>query len=265
VPGGFGRRPSVEMLARLRAALEQGVGDAQATLDFVLTLPPQDAGRSETAYAAAWPATGYGYEAADQIAVEHKGRRVLVPASGYRTVLAERTVEHSHARHSRWKGAPLTVGSLARIAVNGDRLPASGAAAAARLGLVPPFEDPLANNAAQVVELVADVERALELVDQLLRRPAEPEAAAPVLPRAGTGTAALEAPRGLLIHSYRYGDDGRLQQADIITPTAINAASIEHRLKAAVEQSPARDEATLTHTIEMVVRAYDPCLSCSVH
>jgi coenzyme F420-reducing hydrogenase alpha subunit len=99
----------------------------------------------------------------------------------------------------------------------------------------------------------------------LLDLPAGGEPAAPVVPREGQGTAALEAPRGLLIHSYRYDADGCLQHADVITPTAINAASVEYRLRKAVEQSPERDEASLTRRIEMVVRAYDPCLSCSVH
>jgi coenzyme F420-reducing hydrogenase alpha subunit len=265
VPGGFGSRPSMDKLVRLRAALAQGVADVQTTLDFVAALPPQDAGRSDSAYAATWLPAGYGYEAADQIAIELRGQRELVPAAAYRTILAERTVAHSHAKHSRWDGTPITVGALARLAVNGGRLPPSGVAAAARLGLVPPFEDPLANNAAQVVELVVDVERALELVDRLLHAPAAPAPPVPIVPREGQGTAALEAPRGLLIHSYTYDRQGRLQQADIITPTAINAASIEHRLRKAVEQSPARDEASLTHRLEMVVRAYDPCLSCSVH
>jgi sulfhydrogenase subunit alpha len=228
-------------------------------------MPPQDAGRSDSAYAAVWLPAGYGYEAGDEIAIELRGRRELVPAAAYRTILSERTVPHSHARHSRWDGTPITVGALARLAVNGGRLPPSGVAAAARLGLTPPFEDPLANNPAQVVELVVDVERALELVDRLLHGPAAPAPPVPVEPREGQGTAALEAPRGLLIHSYTYDRHGRLQQADIITPTAINAASIEHRLRRAVEQNPARDEASLTHLVEMVVRAYDPCLSCSVH
>ena len=49
--------------------------------------------------------------------------------------------------------------------------------------------------------------------------------------------AAVEAPRGLLGHSYRYDDAGRLVTADVVTPTALNAASVEHRLRAAVEQS----------------------------
>ena len=53
--------------------------------------------------------------------------------------------------------------------------------------------------------------------------------------------------------------------ADVITPMAFNAASIEDHLRRTAEQSPEKDTATLTRRLEMIVRAYDPCISCSVH
>lgn len=156
------------------------------------------------------------------------------------------------------------VGALARLVVNGDLLPASGRQAIERVGLARPYLDPLDNNRAQAVELFVDIARAIELVDEELAATdsAEP---APSRVRAGTGTGAGEAPRGTLIHSYRYNEDGRLQAADVITPTALNAASIEHRLRRAVEIGPHDDPDVLRRRLEMVVRAYDPCISCSVH
>jgi sulfhydrogenase subunit alpha len=74
-----------------------------------------------------------------------------------------------------------------------------------------------------------------------------------------------EAPRGLLFHSYAYDDEGRLLSADVITPTALNAASIEHHLRRTVEQNAGEDEPAIRKKLEMIVRAYDPCISCSVH
>ena len=53
--------------------------------------------------------------------------------------------------------------------------------------------------------------------------------------------------------------------ADVITPTALNAASIEQHFRRAVEQSTERDEAALGKRLQMIARAYDPCISCSVH
>ena len=87
----------------------------------------------------------------------------------------------------------------------------------------------------------------------------------PVHPRAGTGTAITEAPRGLLIHSYTYDADGRIASADVITPTALNAASMEMHFRRAVEQCTERDEGVIGRRLQMIARAYDPCISCSVH
>ena len=74
------------------------------------------------------------------------------------------------------------------------------------------------NNKAQALELINDVERPLEIIEHLLRDGIKDEPAMPVHPRAGTGSAITEAPRGLLIHSYTYDDEGRIVSADVITP-----------------------------------------------
>jgi sulfhydrogenase subunit alpha len=92
-----------------------------------------------------------------------------------------------------------------------------------------------------------------------------PERPLPVRPRAGTGTAVTEAPRGLLVHSYTYDDAGVVTAADVITPTAMNAASIEQHFQATIHQNPTLDDTALKLRLEMVARAYDPCISCSVH
>ena len=68
-----------------------------------------------------------------------------------------------------------------------------------------------------------------------------------------------------LVHSYTYDAAGRIRAADIITPTAMNAAMLETHLRAAVGVSDPQDEAALKRRLEMVARAYDPCISCSVH
>jgi sulfhydrogenase subunit alpha len=51
----------------------------------------------------------------------------------------------------------------------------------------------------------------------------------------------------------------------VITPTALNAASLELHFRRAVEQCADREESVLTKRLQMIARAYDPCISCSVH
>ena len=85
-------------------------------------------------------------------------------------------------------------------------------------------------------------------------------------PRKGAGTAAIEAPRGALIHSYAFDASGRCRAADIVTPTAINQAAMEQDLLALAQtMGGAADERELTAALERLVRAYDPCISCAVH
>ncbi len=264
VVGGFSAHPDTESLLHLRAALLDGRRDVATALDVVAALPAADVGRSQSAYAALRTVGTYGYSG-DEIAIEGAGPSVTVPVPAYRTFAQERTVAHSHAKHSLWNGTPVMVGALARLVVNGSALPPTAQQAAERLGLVPPFDDPLDNTRAQMVEMVADVDHALQLVEQLLAGGEPSEPAPPVTTRAGTGTAAVEAPRGLLVHSYRYDQHGRIVEADVVTPTAFNAASVEYRLCRAVEQATDRSPDPLRRRLEMLIRAYDPCISCAVH
>lgn len=265
VVGGFSRFPTEEALLALRAALLDAQQDAATALELVAQLPRVDVGHSPSAYAALRANGTYGYAGGQEIGIVSDGRTAAVPVSAYRSITREQTVPHSHAKHSHWNGTPFMVGALARLAVNGDLLPPAGARAMTHVGLAHPFVDPLDNNRAQAVELLVDVQQALTMVEEELAEPRDLPAAAPVRVRAGAGTGAVEAPRGLLVHSYRYNEDGRLQTADVITPTALNAASIEQRLRCAVELSPHDDPDTLRRRLEMVVRAYDPCISCAVH
>ncbi len=265
VVGGFGSWPTQNDLLALREGLLQGREDVAAAVDLMASLPPVDIGRSPSAYAALRMTGFYGYASGHEILVESSGRTVSVPVTAYRSITREQTVPHSHAKHSRWNGTPFMVGAIARLAVNGDHLPAGGARVAQRLGLTGESDDPQDNTRAQVVELAVDVDRALELVEHLLAEGDCVEAPVPVTPRAGTGTGAIEAPRGLLIHSYRYDERGLVEEADVVTPTALNAASVEHRLRRAVEQVSDRDAARIRRRAEMLVRAYDPCISCAVH
>jgi sulfhydrogenase subunit alpha len=264
VPGGFGALPSVDQLNALRAGLEQAVEDSKATLDLLAGLPPADFCQTPTVFAGLNMNGDYGYYAGDEVIVKANGRQEKVRAADYRKLTNEKAVAHSHAKHSTFDGKPFMVGALARLTVNA--LPDDAAAAAVRrLGLRLPSGNPMDNNKAQAVELIYDIGRALAIVEKLLGEGLNEAPRVPVTPKAGAGTAVTEAPRGLLFHSYTYDADGKIVSGDVITPTAINAASIEDHFRHAVEQSADKSVPALTRKLEMIARAYDPCISCSVH
>jgi len=81
----------------------------------------------------------------------------------------------------------------------------------------------------------------------------------------GEGVGLAEVPRGLLIHHYQIGGDGLMTGANCIIPTNQNVANIELDMKALVPQVMDKPEDAMRLDLEMLVRAYDPCISCSVH
>ncbi|GAH15027.1 unnamed protein product [marine sediment metagenome] len=79
------------------------------------------------------------------------------------------------------------------------------------------------------------------------------------------GVGVVEAPRGLLVHEYKFNDDGMIESANCIIPTAQNLANIEADMRKLVPEILDRPKEEITLLLEMLVRAYDPCISCSTH
>lgn len=265
VIGGFGRVPAEDQLIALREALLAGIADCRTAVDLLATLPPADFCHTGTVFAALDSQGGYGYFHGEEVTIVTNGARTQLAGEDYLSFTNERAVPHSHAKHSSFNGRPYMVGALARLTAHHEKLDGEAHEVMRKLGLALPSDDPMDNNKAQAVELSADLRLALETVEQLLAKGAVDEAPAAFRPRAGAGTAVTEAPRGILIHSYRYDEEGRIAAADVITPTALNAASVEDHLRCSVEQAGTRETAELQRRLEMIVRAYDPCISCSVH
>jgi NAD-reducing hydrogenase large subunit len=71
------------------------------------------------------------------------------------------------------------------------------------------------------------------------------------------GVGWVDGPRGLLVHRYQTGADGRLASAQILTPTAQNEPWLADLLLAAASGS------TSALDLEDAVREADPCLPCS--
>ena len=85
-------------------------------------------------------------------------------------------------------------------------------------------------------------------------------------PLAGRGIGLAEVPRGLLVHDYDYDADGVCTRANCVIPTAMNLGNVDLDMQAYVPRViAARSQDQIAHDLEMLVRAYDPCISCSVH
>jgi len=114
---------------------------------------------------------------------------------------------------------------------------------------------------ARALEVVNAIDDCVEIIDRVPLRDEDRSYEV----RSGIGFAVTEAPRGILYHSYKIGDDGSVKKADIVTPTAQNARNIENDLRELVPSMADLTDEEATLRCEMLVRAYDPCISCSVH
>ena len=117
---------------------------------------------------------------------------------------------------------------------------------------------------AQVVEAIHATEDSIELINRLVETGVSEEPEVKQI-QAGRGIGAVEAPRGILFHDYTYGADGILKEANCIIPTNQNHNNIQHDMEALVPTILDRPQDEIRLMLEMLVRAYDPCISCSTH
>ncbi len=184
--------------------------------------------------------------------------------------IEEYPVGHSAAflARARRTGRPYMTAALARVNASWDALSKDARYAAAKAGLRPPEYNPFANNIAQAVELVDVLDRCAALCRRLAADEFEGlSAPVPFEVCAGRGVGFTEAPRGALFHILDIDGDGRIERASIMTPTAQNIANLEADMRQLAGKMVAGgyDADLITLEVEKLVRAYDPCLSCSVH
>ncbi len=265
VPGGFTRVPTAEQLGAIRERLISLRPDVEALTEMVATLAVPDLRRARTFLALAGGEDGDGRAwASFNRGVVRSSGGLRVDEDRYEEAIEEVQVPHAMALRLRLRGgeAPM-VGALARLNLGHERLPPRVRDLAGHVGLAPPEPNPYRNNLAQAVEIAHCFELCIDEIAELAPRPEEP--ARPT--RGGRGAALTEAPRGLLYHAYEVDRRGVVRHARIITPTVHNFACLEDDLRALVAQQleAGAGDAELRRRCEMLVRAYDPCFSCSVH
>ena len=262
IVGGFGKLPTEAQLLDLKEQLEKGLEQSLAAFSLVSSLDIPDFCVSPDIYAAL-SSDGLGYSLFGDKIILSTGETKQIGA--YKDICCEMVVPYSHAKHSRFNNYPFMVGALARIALNGKKLSGQARQTREKLGIDWFSGNPFHNNVAQAIEIIYSIENAIEIIDELLTTGLKVEKPVDIKNRPGIGIGAVEAPRGTLYHSYRFDEAGRLAEADIVTPTAQNLANVEKDLRICVEGSIQESNESITSKLEMVVRAYDPCISCAVH
>lgn len=182
--------------------------------------------------------------------------------------LEEYEVPHSGALFTRSVKSkkPVFTSALSRINASWSNLSRQAKVMSAKAGLRPTEKNPMKNNLAQAIELVDSLIRCSAICRDLAYMEGD---STPVdfEVKAGRGVGMTEAPRGVVFHDLEFDDTGRIVHASIITPTAQNLGALEADMRQLAEilAEENLDEEYIRMEIAKLVRAYDPCISCSVH
>lgn len=260
--GGFGKLPTETELRELKKSLEDTIPKLETVADLVLSLAGNlpDFER-DTEYVALVEPGRYPFYHG------HIGSTdipEMVDIHEFESVVNEYVPPQSTAKWTKWHRDSYAVGALARFNLNSDNLLPLATKTAKAFGLKKGCCNPYMNSVVQVVESVQVVERALQFIDEILTAGIKPETPQ-VVPKAGVGVGVVEAPRGILFHRYAFDDDGRCMSANICIPTNQNHGNIQKDFEALVPQITNRDQEEIRQMLEMLVRSYDPCISCSTH
>lgn len=258
--GGFTHLPTVKEMLAMRERLVVAREDMDETIALLKTLPwPQF--ERETEYVSLQKDDEYAF--IDGRIATTDGFTYEIPE--YRQVTNEYCVPHSTAKHAKHNRDSYMVGALARFNNNYHQLHPRAKAAAGELGMEPIVANSFLNSGAQAVEMVHCVEDSINLIDELVDRGLKEEPLYQFQGKGGDGVGSCDVPRGILFHSYEIDDEGLIQGANCIIPTGQNYANMEADMRALVPQILDRPQEEITHMMEMLIRAYDPCISCSTH
>lgn len=260
--GGMTKVPTEEELLELKKMIEDAVPDVKTIAKVVLG--PADklpAFERDTEYVALVQPDHYTFYHGDIGSTDADGP---VPVGDWESVVNEYVSPQSTAKWCKWHRDAYAVGALARFNLNAGSLLPLAKEVAKSFGLEKGCCNPYMNNVAQVVECAQVLEHALQLIDELLTAGLKDEKVI-VEPKAGEGAGSVEAPRGILFHRYAFDEKGLCESANICIPTGQNHANIQKDFEALVPQVIDREQDEIRLMLEMLVRAYDPCISCSTH
>jgi coenzyme F420-reducing hydrogenase alpha subunit len=265
IPGGFSKIPTMDDLVKLREILAGTVPDLKAVAEVVLSVAGKlpDFTR-ETEFIALTSPDEFALYDGDIGSTETESG----PVSDYLSFTNEFIVQHSTAKHTKHNRDSYMVGALARINKNFDQLSPLAKEVAGMFGLKPVCHNPYMNSVAQLVETVHTVEDSIRLINEIEQMGLKPQPAfhkPDIQVKAGQGAGAVEVPRGVLFHDYTYDENGVCTKANCIIPTNQNHENIQKDLEALVPQIIDKPQEEIELLCEMLVRAYDPCISCSTH
>lgn len=182
----------------------------------------------------------------------------------YVNFIEEYINKYSTAKFAVRNGKGYMTGALARVNLNHRNLRTDIKRILSDHHILFPSNNMFHNNVAQAIELLIWIDNSVEILEKVDLKPEPP---LDIKPKAGIGRAATEVPRGILFHEYEFDENGDVLSCDIITPTVQNLRSMEDYISLYVGNmlKANKEKDYITLEIEKLIRAFDPCFSCSAH
>lgn len=264
IPGGFTKVPSKAELKELKNVLNAEWNDIETIAKLLHALAPKLPNFTrETEFIALTSKDEYAIYDGDIGSTDTPS----APVTKYREFTNEFIVPQSTAKYAKHARESFMVGAIARVNKNYNQLTKKAKGIAEMFGFKPVCHNPYMNNVAQLIEIVHSWEDSIKIIDELIADTNYDSQKGPVAftPKASSGVGAVEVPRGILYHEYFYDAKGFCTKANCIIPTNQNHANIQLDMEALVPQIMSKPKAEVELALEMLVRAYDPCISCSTH
>lgn len=259
VPGGFKKFPKPEEIKQLVDLGMEAKKISYETLKLFLGFDYPKVSR-ETCYSSLNHSSEYAFYDGD---ITDTNGHDWAPKE-YRSYLYEELVPYNRAKFATIKGSTIMVGSIARYNINRNKLGQDFVNEMDKLNIEKFFTNPFDNILAQAIENYYFTSLCLDICQKIIidgiteEKLNEPK-------NFGVGTSACEAPRGTLFHHYELDKEGYITKADIITPTVQNLPSMEKDIKKLSPLAGDKSKEELNYLIEMLIRAYDPCITCATH
>jgi coenzyme F420-reducing hydrogenase alpha subunit len=230
VVGGFTMLPEKGQLEKIRQRLMASVPDLLASAELFKTFAIPDFSR-ETEFVSLKGDTSYPFIGGGLVSTDG----VVKKEDQYRAMTNEYCTKGFTSKLSKLSRRSFAVGALARLNNNFTLLHPTAREISEFLGLAPVNHNPYMCNVAQLVECVHVVLDSVRLIDTMLGSPWQ-EPRQPVQAKKGEGVGAVEVPRGILYHYYKFDKEGKVTKADCVIPTSQNHANILHDIEALASQ-----------------------------
>lgn len=263
--GGFTKLPEKEKLKKVLEKIPDAIEKAILLINTFKKIDYPNFER-ETLFASVFSGKEYSFYLEKIVKI---GDKKFSVGDFYSTEIEE-DLKNPPVKRVKFRGKPYMLGAIARIKNNGDFLNFLAKEEFEKFkkerGIESEkfFKNTFFNLFSQATEVLHFLEVSKKMIEEILKLPLKEEKPK-IKFKPSSGLSALEAPRGTLFHYYEIDKEGRIQNCNIITPTAQFLGNIEEDLKVLVPKILSLKKKEQIRKIRSLIRVYDPCISCATH